>query len=159
MLYGDESQETLNHITEVYGYDYENTRRGMRGCFVYNKKNGKNLFFPIGASGYGHRKQDDTKGGNSNSKGPGILRYASYQNAFLPDATANNTPLFYDKYMWPGVVYWLNKYSRNKGHSMGLDFEYVIGWDFNYFTFDFFPYGVSAENTGKDACFISCVEK
>lgn len=159
VLYGDESQETLNHITEVYGYDYENTRRGMRGCFVYNKKNGKNLFFPIGASGYGHRKQDDTKGGNSNSKGPGILRYASYQNAFLPDATANNTPLFYDIYMRPGAVYWLNKYSRNKGHSMGLDFEYVIGWDFNYFTFDFFPYGVSAANTGKDACFIRCVEK
>ncbi|WP_317190364.1 hypothetical protein [Bacteroides uniformis] len=42
---------------------------------------------------------------------------------------------------------------------MGLDFEYVIGWDFNYFTFDFFPYGVSAANTGKDACFIRCVEK
>ena len=42
--------------------------------------------------------------------------------------------------------------------SMGLDFEYVIGWDFNYFTFDFFPYGVSAANTGKDACFIRCVE-
>lgn len=99
------------------------------------------------------------RGGNSNSKGPGILRYASYQNAFLPDATANNTPLFYDIYMRPGAVYWLNKYSRNKGHSMGLDFEYVIGWDFNYFTFDFFPYGVSAANTGKDACFIRCVEK
>ena len=104
-------------------------------------------------------KRYDTKWVNSNSKGPGILRYARYQNAFLPDATANNTPLFYDIYMRPGAVYWLNKYSRNKGHSMGLDFEYVIGWDFNYFTFDFFPYGVSAANTGKDACFIRCVEK
>ena len=29
----------------------------MRGCFIYNKTNGRNLFFPIGASGYGHRKQ------------------------------------------------------------------------------------------------------
>ena len=159
VLYGDESHETLNHITEVYGYDYENTQRGMRGCFIYNKKNGKNLFFPIGASGYGHRKDNDSKGGNLHSKGAGILRYASYQNAFLPDATANNTPLFYDIYMRPGAVYWLNKYSKNKNHSMGSDFEYIIAWDFNYFTFDFFPYGVSAANNGKDACFIRCVEE
>lgn len=159
VLYGDESHETLNHITEVYGYDYKNTQRGMRGCFIYNKKNGKNLFFPIGASGYGHRKENDRRGGNLHSKGAGILRYASYQNAFLPDATANNTPLFYDIYMRPGAVYWLNKYSKNKNHSMGSDFEYIIAWDFNYFTFDFFPYGVSAANNGKDACFIRCVEE
>ena len=159
VLYGDESHETLNHITEVYGYDYKNTRRGMRGCFIYNKKNGKNLFFPIGASGYGHRKDNDSKGGNLHSKGAGILRYASYQNAFLAADNANKTPLFYDIYMRPGAVYWLNKYSRNKNHSMGSDFEYIIAWDFNYFTFDFFPYGVSAANNGKDACFIRCVEE
>lgn len=47
VLYGDESQETLNHITEVYGYDYENTRRGMRGCFVYNKKMERTCFSPL----------------------------------------------------------------------------------------------------------------
>lgn len=159
VLYGDESRETLDGITEVYEYDYKNTQRGMRGCFIYNKRNGKNLFFPIGASGYGHRKENDSKGGTSYNKGAGILRYASYQNTYLQDASANDTPLFYDIYMRPGAVYWLNKYSRNKGHSMGADFEFVIGWDFNYFTFDFFPYGVSAANNGKDACFIRCVEK
>lgn len=98
------------------------------------------------------------RGGASYDKGAGVLRYASYQNTYLQDDKANNTPLFYDIYMRPGAVYWLNKYSRNKGHSMGQDFEYVIGWDFNYFTFDFFPYGVSAANYGKDACFIRCVE-
>ena len=32
----------------------------MRGCFAYNSDTGKNLFFPIGASGYGHRKQSYT---------------------------------------------------------------------------------------------------
>lgn len=159
VLYGDESQETLGGITEVYGYDYENTQRGMRGCFVYNKKNGKNLFFPIGASGYGHRKENDSKGGDLHSKGAGILRYASYQNTFLANDRADGAPLLYDIYMRPGAVYWLNKYSRNNNHSMESDFEYIIAWDFNYFTFDFFPYGVSAANNGKDACFIRCVEE
>ncbi|WP_304762919.1 hypothetical protein, partial [uncultured Bacteroides sp.] len=159
VLYGDESQETLGGITEVYGYDYENTQRGMRGCFVYNKKNGKNLFFPIGASGYGHRKENDSKGGSLHSKGAGILRYASYQNTFLANDRADGAPLLYDIYMRPGAVYWLNKYSRNNNHSMESDFEYIIAWDFNYFTFDFFPYGVSAANNGKDACFIRCVEE
>ena len=44
VLYGNESTETLDNVTEVYGYDYGNTNRGMRGCFIYNKENGKNLF-------------------------------------------------------------------------------------------------------------------
>lgn len=109
VLYGDESQETLDRITEVYEYNYEQTRRGMRGCFVYNKKNGKNLFFPIGASGYGHRKNHDREGFGSSTpedgKGVGVLRYAAYRNTFLAETTANNSPLLYDIYMRPGAVY------------------------------------------------------
>lgn len=163
VLYGDESQETLDRITEVYEYNYEQTRRGMRGCFVYNKKNGKNLFFPIGASGYGHRKNHDREGFGSSTpedgKGVGVLRYAAYRNTFLAETTANNSPLLYDIYMRPGAVYWLNKYNINQNHDMGVDFSNVIAWDFNYFTFDFYPFGVSAAQSGKDACFIRCVEE
>ena len=163
VLYGDESQETLDRITEVYEYNYEQTRRGMRGCFVYNKKNGKNLFFPIGASGYGHRKNHDREGFGSSTpedgKGVGVLRYAAYRNTFLAETTANNSPLLYDIYMRPGAVYWLNKYNINQNHDMGVDFSNVIAWDFNYFTFDFYPFGVSAAQSGKDACFIRCVKE
>ncbi|MCR6508956.1 fimbrial protein [Bacteroides sp. KH569_7] len=163
VLYGDESQETLDRITEVYEYNYEQTRRGMRGCFVYNKKNGKNLFFPIGASGYGHRKNHDREGFGSSTpedgKGVGVLRYAAYRNTFLAETTANNSPLLYDIYMRPGAVYWLNKYNINQNHDMGVDFSNVIAWDFNYFTFDFYPFGISAAQSGKDACFIRCVEE
>ena len=59
VLYGDSATETLEKISEVYGY-YRggDAKFGMRGCFVYNKKNGKNLFFPIGASGYGRRRTE-----------------------------------------------------------------------------------------------------
>lgn len=163
VLYGNESNETLDDITGVYGYDYENTNRGMRGCFIYNKENGKNLFFPIGASGYGHRKHNDRDsddGSGTYNKGNGVLRYASYRNTYLPDKKANNSPLFYDLYMRPGAVYWLGQFRANsKLPDEMVDHKLVIGWDFNYFTFDFYPYGVAATQSGQDACFIRCVEK
>ena len=92
-------------------------------------------------------------------KGVGVLRYAAYRNTFLAETTANNSPLLYDIYMRPGAVYWLNKYNINQNHDMGVDFSNVIAWDFNYFTFDFYPFGVSAAQSGKDACFIRCVEE
>ncbi len=158
VLYGNESLGTLGGITEVYGYDYENTKRGMRGCFIYNKKNGKNLFFPIGASGYGHRKNDDRNSKvPGDNKGAGVLRYASYRNTYYQPSDADETPLFYDLYMRPGAIYWLNKFSRN--NDKADDHKNVIAWDFNYFTFDFYPYGVSSAQNGKDACFIRCVEE
>lgn len=157
VLYGDESLETLDLITEVYGYDYENTQRGMRGCFVYNKRNGKNLFFPIGASGYGHRKHNDMNYGTDYAREVGVLRYSGGRNTYLPETVADNTPLLYDIYMRPGAIYWLNKYSRNEEKEEGH--KNIIAWDFNYFTFDFFPYGVSTAQSGCDACFIHCVEK
>ncbi len=158
VLYGNESNETLDDITGVYGYDYGNTNRGMRGCFIYNKKNGKNLFFPIGASGYGHRKATDRSG--AHDKGNGVLRYASYQNTYFSAESVGNSPLFYDLYMRPGAVYWLGQFRANsKLPDEMVDHKLVIGWDFNYFTFDFYPYGVGAAQTGKDACFIRCVEK
>lgn len=76
VLYDDGATSTKNDIYEAYEHSTTNTNRGMRGCFVYNKKTGANLFFPIGASGYGHRKSsvkrpnsgitvDDTAGPDS----------------------------------------------------------------------------------------------
>ena len=44
VLYGDDATEVLDDIDEVYGYDYDQSGSyGMRGCFVYNRKTGKNL--------------------------------------------------------------------------------------------------------------------
>ena len=66
MLYDDESTETSFDVKDIYSYAYynaSNKNKGMRGCFVYNPKGstnsggeGANLFFPVGASGYGRRK-------------------------------------------------------------------------------------------------------
>lgn len=83
-------------------------------------------------------------------------------------------PLFYDLFMRPGAIYWLKKDCGTGNNVLDPDNKNsAIGWDFNYFTFDFFPiswgnvFGPD-ETTGggwlnrrdrSDACFVRCVEK
>lgn len=159
VLYGDDATETADDIVEAYGYDYENNTsgRGMRGCFAYNSETGKSLFFPIGASGYGHRKQSFTaKWGDSESLN-GVLRYSSGRTKLYE---APERPLFYDLYKRPGAIYWLNaeipanQFTPTDGSS--------LGWDINYFSFDFNFISTSnlirtSPNYGSDACFVRCV--
>lgn len=163
ILYGDDASKTADDINEAYGYDYENKAgRGMRGCFVYNKITGKNLFFPIGASGYGHRKYMEKDGwGSSAVAGMDmVLRYASGR---IKPYVTDNAPLFYDIYMRPGAIYWFDKQVTKTNNSTLNDMKGgendASGWDFNYFTFDFFPISTSSLRDGADACFIRCVEK
>lgn len=157
VLYGDDATETADDIVEVYGYDYEHNKsgRGMRGCFAYNRETGKNLFFPIGASGYGHRKQSYTPTWGDPETLNGVLRYASGRTQLYPSPVER--PLFYDIYKRPGGIYWLNAeipqnyFTPTDGVS--------LGWDINYFSFDF--NFISKDNLirsgGSDACFVRCV--
>lgn len=164
VLYGDDSDKPATNIVDAYGYQEGNKygepqteaikNRGIRGCFVYNKENGNNIFFPVGASGYGHRKSKE---------GNGYLRYSCGQTGFFSvgagDAFYGNdaiaqAPLFYDLYMRPGAIYW-----TGNTEGTGL-WSRVVGWDINYFTFDFNRiYQANVFNDDKsDACFIRCVE-
>lgn len=157
VLYGDDATETADDIVEVYGYDYEHNKsgRGMRGCFAYNRDTGKNLFFPIGASGYGHRKQSYTGTWGDPETLNGVLRYAAGRTQLYPSPVER--PLFYDIYKRPGGIYWLNAeipqnyFTPTDGVS--------LGWDINYFSFDF--NFISKDNLirsgGSDACFVRCV--
>lgn len=157
VLYGDDATETADDIVEVYGYDYEHNRsgRGMRGCFAYNSETGKNLFFPIGASGYGHRKQSYTASWGDPETLNGVLRYAAGRTKLYPDPIER--PLFYDIYKRPGAIYWLNaeipqdQLTPTDGAS--------LGWDINYFSFDFnfISTGNLFRSGGSDACFVRCV--
>ena len=157
VLYGDDATKTADDIVEVYGYDYEHNTmgRGMRGCFAYNSETGKSLFFPIGASGYGHRKQSFNTGWGDHESLNGVLRYASGRTKLYEAPTER--PLFYDLYKRPGAIYWLNKeIPRNQltptdGSS--------LGWDINYFSFDFNFISTSnlIRENGSDACFVRCV--
>lgn len=157
VLYGDDAKETADNIVEVYGYDYKHNiqGRGMRGCFAYNSETGKSVFFPIGASGYGHRKQSYTASWGDPETLNGVLRYAAGRTKLYPSPTER--PLFYDLYKRPGAVYWLNaeilkdQLTPTDGAS--------LGWDINYFSFDF--NFISSDNLirsgGSDACFVRCV--
>lgn len=150
ILYGDDATETADNIENAYGYDYKNNNigRGMRGCFAYNKLTGKSLFFPIGASGYGHRRRSD--------KTPGMLRYSAGRTEYYPEneyhpwgnSRVKDRPLFYDLFRRPGAIYWIDKETNQK-----------LGWDINYFTFDF--NSIDATNIfgsdDSDACFVRCV--
>lgn len=149
VLYGDDAIECATHIDDAYGYDYKNNMsgKGMRGCFVYNKKTGKNLFFPIGVSGYGHRKNDVTSGGYGQEKEAGTLRYSANRTDIMTDRISDR-PLFYDLYKRPGAIYWLSQQDGN-----------TSGWDINYFTFDFSGIQSGSLDQNRDACFIRCVKK
>lgn len=155
VLYGDDADETLRDLNQVYGVNSKGAH-GMRGCFVYNKETCKNLFFPIGASGYGHRKEEEQ----------GILRYSCGRSDRYPEISWGSRglverPLFYDLYMRPGATYWLDKLKNGVYDNSG-NLGSAIGWDFNYFTFDFnhLTEGnvFKSNNTKSDACFIRCVE-
>lgn len=178
VLYGDNSDHTMNTIDEAFGYVYDSSDTpetdksayGMRGTFVYNKSTGSyggnSVFFPIGQSGYGHRKHGDGK--HDEASGTfGVLRYAGGRGTFYIGWAGSKTaikdrPMFWDLYRRPGAIYWINTNHANSKPPFGDDSKGAIGWDFNYYTFDFFPITQAnlfsdAVNT-SDACFIRCVE-
>lgn len=159
VLYGDGALTVADNIDDAYGYRRDsdgnvNRSQGMRGCFVYvadekSAYSGRNLFFPIGASGFGHRKDEGVK-----EIAGGILRYASMRYDHLKD---DKKPLMYDLFRRQGAVYWGRKVN-NADANLCLDI--------NYFTFDFnqlgrtmtWGDGWSASKDRSDACFIRCVD-
>lgn len=173
VLYGDDATETLEKIEEVYGYYRDGDKRyGMRGCFVYNVKNGNNLFFPIGASGHGKRKTDKTWYDKENIGGPGSLQY-SWRGKKYSEYTEKYgwnslkyRPLFEDIYMRPGAIYWCERYEKprpNSGNETDQQNPAKSFLDINYFTLDFNTGGMEPLEEGEtdktsSACFIRCVE-
>lgn len=158
ILYGDGAsgpQKEQAAACQVWSdRDNMDTAHGMRGCFVYNRNNGKHIFLPIGALGYGHRKHS---GGWRNDDAPGTLRYAGRSKRF--DETDRGTlkyqPLFYDLYRRPGAIYWCG--TREAGGTG----EKSCAFDINFFTMSFSGYGndaaINDKGTDSHACFIRTV--
>ena len=188
VLYADGATSTQFEVSDAYGYyrrDPENSgpkgpdpnygtdsRKGMRGLFVYfwnenepnNSYTGKNLFFPIGRSGYGHRKHGSGGKEDAANVGKGILRYSSsgYTNrGWLFNKTA---PLFAAAYYRPGAIYYAKgaatdsflDWTGGVGNS-GADGK-AIGMDINYFSFDVNMIGAINLADGNDACMVRFVE-
>ena len=171
VLYGEESTGTATNTTDAYTYINPGDVKGMQGLFVWDRTNGRHLFFPIGATGYGHRKGSDLYrtdwGGDGNVKRD-VLKYAQ-RSLEMPTATAQVLPMLYDLWMRKGAIYW---YEENEFYTT---YSERFAHDINYYTYELNSYGAnpvtmaakgaSDPHTGvacrsaqwSDACFVRCV--
>ncbi|MDE5689000.1 MAG: hypothetical protein K2I18_10330, partial [Paramuribaculum sp.] len=167
ILYDGKADGVQVPVKDAYSYYYDdplganNKGRGMRGCFVYNQVTGAQIFLPIGASGYGRRRQKRyyNQGGNFYE---GELIYGGRDKIMEEDAGLGwHRPILFDLYRRPGAIYWC--YKSVEGPMLNdKDLDNVVAWDFNYITFDFYPISfgnVSASATETDALLIRCVVK
>ncbi|MCM1076726.1 MAG: hypothetical protein NC411_05135 [Bacteroides sp.] len=179
ILYGDKTTRTATTTQEAWYYqsgDEITETYGMRGCFMYNRTNGKQVFLPVGKAAHGHRKAKrnstastpsqigDEYGYGIREVGEGVLRYAAGRITFMKNsgekAEASYQPLFYDNFRRPGAVYWLNSPGEYLGDG-GTMISGRTALDLNYFTFDFNTLGEEMFQAGEDnsdACFIRLVE-
>lgn len=142
----------------------------MRGVIVYNNNpvgNAEQIFFPIGMSGHGHRK-DKTWGSSDNI---GTMRYASRSAEYgsLSNQDAINkqyVPLFWDIYKRPGAIYWCKTDYAPQPYVAGTSYtdgSKSSAFDFNFFTMGFTGYDRNAcDNTdasNSHACFIRTVKR
>lgn len=163
VLYADGATETQMNVDDAcgwYRHDDPSVRdkRGMYGVFVYywdkenySQYNCRNIFLPIGRSGYGHRRHVD-------DYGAGTLRYSCGRCGKFPDSLLPWMPLFYDLYMRKGAIY----YARRKATAMeitGASASGAIGLDMNFFSFDVNLITESNVKSGADACFLRRVSK
>lgn len=167
ILYGDGASGTSDKFSIAAGYNGTNTQMGVRGVMAYNPINGNQVFFPMGKDGYGRRRQFNF----SSSNDYGMLIYAdvndvltgskttdkvwsSSQNKYLDN---NNVfrPVPYNLPIVPGAVYWIDKYVADGHYEAGGTYP-CLGWDCNYFNYDFNSY---TANNYRDACPIKLIRK
>lgn len=158
VLYADGATTTATTVADAYGYvrtDGKTSSKGMRGCFVYDDQ-GRNLFFPVGATGYGRRANSLHVAGTDVNRG-GALKYATMSRLMRQNDWVQYRPMLYDLMFSEGAIYWLEKEekSNNVTHS---------AWDINYRTLDFNTFSSNGWPTSgntiyeSDACFVRCVE-
>lgn len=170
VLYADGATETQPKVLNAFGYNRhaKNTAiRGMRGVFAYyynandpkKEMTGRNMFFPIGRSAYGHRK-------NARGDSGGVLRYCSNRVVPASDLFAKTAPLFSSLYRREGAIYWAaksikypNYYTWNGLIDADGSTSVAYGLDLNFFSFDVNTISGANVDNGGDACFVRCVTK
>lgn len=170
IMYGDEATSTLFNVSEVWGYRgyLSHQQYGIKGVFVYNRNTGAQLFFPIGASGYGCRYDssafDDTR--RAVLKYAGACKYYSYTEIDYGTLRMYSKP-FYTLFKGNGAIYWFYKKdspsTELSAHKNDETDNNSGGLDLNYFTYDFNPIGISnlfSENkvNCSNACFVRLVQ-
>lgn len=169
VLYADDATSTAESIDVAYRYQQSIAARkkyGMRGVIAYNMENGNQIFFPIGSSGFGKRK-DGATGGIANpvpascgweptpkEVGTAVKRYAAGRYTYM-NAGAD-TPLLWDIFRQYGANYWFYKGEAKDVWRSGE--RYSI--DINFSTLDISSLGTEtfeSKTSGGDACYIRLV--
>lgn len=141
VCYDGNSSSTSMAAEQAFNYTYSRKDKngsGMRGAFIYNSKNGKNLFLPIGASGYGRRKSGKTNSYGNNDM-PGTLRYAN-RAVFMPASAVIKMPQFWNIKDNLGAIYW--GYPDHTQPTVDIwdkkqELHGFTAWDINVSTYDF----------------------
>lgn len=170
VLYADGATKTQEKIEDAYGYYRRDTEsgkspKGMRGLFAYywdgrisggDPYNARNVFFPIGRSGYGHRK-NSREGYDGKSPGEGVLRYSCTRGDVNEATFSNAAPLFVSIYRRPGAIYWSKFPQKAQEWNWVDNVNNSYGLDINYFSFDVNLISAVNVSSGEDACFVRCV--
>lgn len=166
VFYGDGATTTQMTTAMAYGLtDPDNNTKespmGMRGVVVYNQTNANQIFFPLGSTGMGRRRQFNVSGTNYR----GTLWYGDVNDVLTtsltlptnPSNTQKNQynnqfrPIAYNLPASPGAIYWIDKWVSGDLSGTG---DPCMGWDLNYFNFDFGPY---TDNNYQDGCLIKLI--
>lgn len=149
VFYGSAATKPALTANEAYGLidpqneGLFNSENGMRGVVAYDKSTGNQIFFPMGRYGTGRRNNFVLTGNKA-----GQLRYGDVDYLLTIGRNANNLyrPVPYNLMISSGNIYWIDKYYPTT--------DGCLGWDMNYFNFDFKDY---TANNYRDACPIKFV--
>lgn len=125
---------------------------GMRAVVAYDKHSGNQILFPVGRYGIGVRRMFNLQniGGEASyyNTFAGNLHYSDVYQPLTITAAANNLyrPIPYNLPIVSGCIYWIDQYVDPGTYGNTAP---SLGWDMNYFNFDFNPY---TDNNYQDAC-------
>lgn len=156
IVYADGAKTTQTEFSKANGFtDYDNdgkddvdpnNSRGVRACVVYDESDGKNIIFPLGATGQTRRPRTAPYGNSSApfaDPGAGALSYGGMRQV-LTGTNNRNRPLTYNLYRSPGALYWIKepvtKAGTKDNSTLKLPHPDYAVWDINYFTLVFNPH-------------------
>lgn len=122
---------------------------GMRAVVAYDKKTGNQILFPIGRYGIGVRRIYNIP----NNSYWGVLHYSDVYETLTIERSPKNLyrPIPYNLPIVSGCIYWIDQWVAAGTYG---NTEPSLGWDMNYFNFDFNAY---TANNWADACPIKFV--
>ena len=172
IVYADGATKVSKELEIAQGYtDFDNqaeeSSKGMRVCILYNKNNGDQILFPLGATGQGRRaistlanpydgNYNGTEHPSFTNPGNGSLTYSRLRGLLYSYVGSKGLvqnfcrPLTYNLYREPGAVYWFKK-PVEKVEPSPDGIRDAAAWDINYYTVMFNCYDSSTMTSGSGA--------